>query len=62
VGALGSRTTHAKRVARLAEAGMGGEVSGRIHGPIGLNLNAQTPEEIALSVLAQIVQVRRGGG
>ncbi|MCA9981310.1 MAG: XdhC family protein [Anaerolineales bacterium] len=59
IGALGSNRTHAKRVARLAEAGFTLEQINRIHGPIGLDINAQNPEEIALSVLAEIVQVRR---
>jgi xanthine dehydrogenase accessory factor len=36
------------------------EQIGRIHGPIGINIGAQTPEEIALAILAQIVAVRRG--
>ncbi len=59
IGALGSRNTHAKRVQRLTAAGFTAEQIGRIHGPIGLNLHAQTPAEIALAVLAEIVQVRR---
>ena len=59
VGALGSRKTHAKRVTRLQAAGYSDETIGRIHGPIGLSLGAQTPEEIALSVMAQILQARR---
>lgn len=61
IGALGSGKTHAKRVARLQEYGFDEATIGRIHGPIGLNINAQTPEEIALSVLAQVVQARRTG-
>lgn len=59
IGALGSRKTHAKRVARLKEAGFSDQQIGRIHGPIGLDLNAQNPEEIALSVMGEIVAVRR---
>lgn len=61
IGALGSTKTHAKRVERLREAGHDEAAIGRIYGPIGLDINAQTPEEIALSVLAQVVQVRRQG-
>jgi len=58
VGALGSRKTHAKRKARLTEAGITEEQFGRVHGPIGLNIGARSPAEIAVSILAQIVEVR----
>ena len=58
---MGSRRTHADRVARLREAGLSDEEIARIHSPIGLDLGARTPEEIALSIAAQLVQVRRGG-
>lgn len=60
IGALGSRKTHARRVGRLRDTGFSDAEIGRIRSPIGLNLNAQNPQEIALSVLAQIVAVRRG--
>ncbi|MCB8926938.1 MAG: XdhC family protein [Ardenticatenaceae bacterium] len=60
IGALGSRKTHAKRVERLRGYGFSDEQIGRIHGPIGLDIGAQTPEEIALSVMAEIVQARSG--
>ncbi len=59
IGALGSRKTHAKRVKRLQEAGYSDETIDKIFGPIGLKIGAQTPEEIALSVMAQILQARR---
>ncbi len=59
VGALGSRTTHRKRVAALEEAGLSGEEIARIHAPIGLDIGSREPQEIALSILAQIVEVRR---
>lgn len=59
VGALGSRNTHASRAERLRGYGFGEEQIAQIYGPIGLDLNAQTPEEIALSVMAQIVAARR---
>jgi xanthine dehydrogenase accessory factor len=57
IGALGSPKTHAKRIERLREAGFSDDDIARIHGPIGLKLGAKKPEEIALSILAQIVQV-----
>ena len=60
IGAIGSRGTHAKRVARLHEAGFTDADIARIHSPVGLNLGAQTPEEIAVAILAEIVAVRRG--
>ena len=60
IGALGSRRTHAKRVARLTELGHGAEAMGRIHAPVGLNIKAITAPEIALSIMAEIVAARRG--
>lgn len=59
IGALGSRRTHAKRVARLTEMGHAAEAIARIKAPIGLNIEAETAPEIALSILAEIVAVRR---
>ena len=58
VGALGSKRTHAKRQERLAEAGISEEQFARIHGPVGLNIGAKSPAEIAVSILGQIVEVR----
>ncbi|MEM7803075.1 MAG: XdhC family protein, partial [Chloroflexota bacterium] len=59
VGALGSSKTHAKRVNRLTEKGYSKEEIEKIHGPIGLNIHAQNPEEIALSIMAEIIKARR---
>jgi xanthine dehydrogenase accessory factor len=58
VGALGSTRTHAKRKERLTQAGITDEQFARIHGPVGLNLGAKSPAEIAVSVLGQIIEVR----
>lgn len=60
IGALGSRRTHEKRLQRLREAGLG-ELTGRIHSPIGLDLGGRAPAEIAVSILAEIIQVRYRG-
>ncbi len=60
IGALGSRRTHAKRVARLTELGHDEAAIARIHAPVGLNIEAVTAPEIAVSILAEIVAVRRG--
>jgi xanthine dehydrogenase accessory factor len=60
VGAMGSRRTHAERVARLAEAGVGPEGLARVHSPIGLDIGARTPEETAVSVCAEVIARRTG--
>ena len=59
VGALGSRKTHARRVERLTEAGLGDAEIARIAAPIGLDIGAQSPEEIAVAVLAQVIAALR---
>lgn len=58
VGALGSKRTHAKRKDRLKEAGITDEQFARIHGPVGLNIGAKSPAEIAVSILGQIIETR----
>lgn len=59
VGALGSRKTHARRIERLKEAGVGEEAIARIAAPIGLDIGAASPPEIAVAVLAQIIEALR---
>jgi xanthine dehydrogenase accessory factor len=59
IGALGSRRTHAARLKRLRELGHQDNALSRIRGPVGLNIEAVTAPEIALSIIAEIVAVRR---
>ncbi|MEQ9425899.1 MAG: XdhC family protein [Cyclobacteriaceae bacterium] len=58
IGALGSRKTHAKRVARLTDEGFGDKEIDRIHAPIGIDINAKIPKEIALSIVAELLKIR----
>lgn len=60
IGAIGSPKTQAKRKQTLLEAGVQPEDLERIHGPIGLPLGSKTPAEIAISILAEMIAVRRG--
>ncbi|MFF1548939.1 XdhC family protein [Streptomyces sp. NPDC058291] len=61
IGAMGSRRTHDDRRARLAAAGLTERELARLRSPIGLDLGARTPEEVAVSVAAEIVALRWGG-
>ncbi len=60
VGAVGSRKTKEERDERLRKQGLTEEQIGRIHGPIGLNIGATSPEEMALAIMAEIVATRHG--
>ena len=60
IGSLGSRRTHAARLGRLRELGHGDAALARIKGPVGLDIEAVTAPEIALSIVAELVAVRRG--
>jgi xanthine dehydrogenase accessory factor len=60
IGAIGSRTTHAERFERMARLGVDAGQLAEVYAPVGLDLGAETPEEIALAIMAEIVAVRRG--
>jgi len=59
IGALGSKKTHAKRLERMRAKGIGEEALSRIHAPIGLDIGAVSPAEIAVSVLGEVVAAMR---
>jgi len=58
IGALGSRKTHAKRTKRLLDAGFSEEDISRIHAPVGIDINAKTPREIAMSIMSEIIKTK----
>ncbi len=62
IGALGSRKTHAKRLERLASEGVGEEQLARIQAPIGMDIRAANPAEIAVAILAQVISSFRRRG
>ncbi|EEE44746.1 XdhC family protein [Roseibium alexandrii] len=63
VGALGSKKTHGKRLERFREAGLSVDVMSRIEAPIGLDIGAASPQEIAVAVLASVIKaLRKPGG
>jgi xanthine dehydrogenase accessory factor len=59
IGALGSRKTHARRLERLKQAGLGDADIARIHAPIGLDIDAVSPAEIAVAIMGEITKVLR---
>ncbi|HEX4890363.1 MAG TPA: XdhC family protein [Alphaproteobacteria bacterium] len=61
IGCLGSKKTHAARLERLRMAGFDAAALARIHGPVGLAIGAKSPAEIAISIMAQMTSILRGG-
>ncbi|MCO4316223.1 XdhC family protein [Phyllobacterium sp. 21LDTY02-6] len=61
IGALGSRKTHEKRIERLRQKGIDDDRLRRVHAPIGLAIGAANPQEIAVAILAEVVQAFRVG-
>jgi len=60
IGAIGNRKTHADRFERMAKWGVTAEDLQRVYAPIGLDLGGHTPEETALSIMAEVVAVKNG--
>jgi xanthine dehydrogenase accessory factor len=61
IGAMGSRRTHEDRLQRLRDAGLTGDELARLRSPVGLDLGARTPEETAVAIAAELIQLRWGG-
>jgi xanthine dehydrogenase accessory factor len=61
IGAMGSRRTHSDRLDRLREAGLSEDELARLRSPVGLDLGARTPEETAVAIAAELIQLRWGG-
>jgi xanthine dehydrogenase accessory factor len=61
IGAMGSRRTHDDRLERLREVGLSDDELARLRSPIGLDLGARTPEETAVAIAAELIQLRWGG-
>jgi xanthine dehydrogenase accessory factor len=61
IGMIGSRRRVSAVLQHLVEEGADPEAVARVHTPIGLDIGAETPEEIAVAIMAEVIQVRRGG-
>ena len=60
IGLMASRSKRARMVEALRDAGMGEDQLARVHSPVGLDIGAETPAELAVSIVAEMIQVRAG--